>query len=69
VPGFTARYRIDTLVFFEITDDIRVAIDREKQIKGWGRRKKFLLIKGMNPSWKDPSGDWTAEISRPSASE
>jgi putative endonuclease len=69
LPGFTARYRIDRLVFFETTDDIRVAIDREKEIKGWRRRKKILLISGTNPSWRDLSGNWTAEIPRPSASE
>lgn len=69
VPGFTARYRIDRLVFFETTDDVRVAIEREKQIKGWGRSKKILLINRMNPSWRDLSGDWTVEIPRPSASE
>ena len=69
VPGFTARYRIDTLVFFETTDDVRAAIEREKQIKGWSRRKKILLITRMNPSWRDLSGDWRAEIPRPPASE
>jgi putative endonuclease len=63
VPGFTARYRIDTLVFFETTEDVRVAIDREKQIKSWRRKKKVLLINSMNPSWRDLSADWTAEIS------
>ena len=69
IPGFTARYRIDTLVFFEATEDVRVAIEREKQIKSWGRKKKVVLINRMNPSWRDLSGDWTAEIPRPSASE
>ena len=69
VPGFTTRYRIDTLVFFETTDDVRAAIEREKQIKGWSRRKKILLINRMNPSWRDLSRDWTAEIPRPPASE
>ena len=64
VPGFTARYRIDTLVFFETTEDVWVAIDREKQIKSWRREKKVLLINSMNPSWRDLSADWTAEIPR-----
>jgi putative endonuclease len=69
VPGFTTRYRIDRLVFFETTDDVRAAIEREKQIKGWSRSKKILLINRMNPSWRDLSGGWEAEIPRPSASE
>jgi putative endonuclease len=48
VPGFTAKYNIDRLVYFEATQDIQVTISREKQIKGWLRAKKIALIESMN---------------------
>jgi putative endonuclease len=54
-PGFTSRYHIDRLVYFEIFGSIRAAIRREKQIKGWLRAKKIELIESMNPGWKDLS--------------
>jgi putative endonuclease len=47
--SFTERYKMDKLIYFENTDDITVAIEREKQIKGWTRRKKVALIHTMNP--------------------
>ncbi len=53
VPGFTSRYNVDKLVFFEETSDVLAAIAREKQIKGGSRRKKIALIEGMNPEWRD----------------
>ncbi len=53
VKGFTAKYNIVKLVYYEIHEDIKEAIKREKQIKGWLRVKKEELIKTMNPSWKD----------------
>ncbi len=52
VPGFSSRYRIDRLVYEE-GSDIRAAIAREKQIKGWLRNKKVELIESMNPLWHD----------------
>ncbi len=55
---FTARYRIDRLVYFERFGDIRAAITREKQIKGLLRIKKMALIVSMNPEWKDLSETW-----------
>jgi putative endonuclease len=55
VAGFTSRYRIDRLVYFEETPDIRDAIAREKQIKGWVRSKKIALIESINPAWEDLS--------------
>jgi len=58
LPGFTSKYNITKLVFFEAGDDISVAIAREKQIKGWLRAKKIALIESMNPEWKDLSEDW-----------
>ncbi len=58
VPGFTARYNITRLVYFELTQDVEAAIAREKQIKGWLRRKKIALIESVNPEWKDLSNGW-----------
>jgi putative endonuclease len=58
IKGFTSHYNLDKLVFFECTDDITAAIAREKQIKGWLRKKKVALIETMNPKWIDLSKDW-----------
>ena len=55
VKGFTNKYNIDKLVYFEETNDISAAITREKQIKGWLRKKKIALIESVNPDWKDLS--------------
>ncbi|MFY9689195.1 MAG: GIY-YIG nuclease family protein [Candidatus Acidiferrales bacterium] len=51
--GFSARYNVNRLVYYERFGDIRNAIAREKQIKGWLRAKKIALIESVNPSWKD----------------
>jgi putative endonuclease len=61
VPGFTSKYRLDRLVYFEQHADIREAIDREKQIKSWRREKKETLIEDLNPKWRDLSLDWHPE--------
>lgn len=53
VPGFTKRYGIKLLVYFEVHGDIQVAIAREKRIKRWLRRWKLELIEGGNPQWRD----------------
>ncbi len=53
IDGFTKRYNITKLVYYEIYDDPTNAIKREKQIKGGSRRKKNDLIKGTNPKWED----------------
>ena len=53
VPGFTQKYNVDRLVYFEICSGIVVAIEREKQIKGWSRKKKQDLINSLNPEWDD----------------
>jgi len=58
VPGFTAKYNITKLVYYEETPDINVAIAREKQIKGWLRIKKIRLIEEQNPDWQDLAQDW-----------
>ena len=49
--GFTAKYDVTRLVYFEILNDVREAIAREKQIKRWRRSKKLALIESMNPIW------------------
>ena len=53
VDGFTKKYSIDKLVFFEIYENIEQAIEREKQIKAGSRKKKIDLIEKQNPIWKD----------------
>ncbi len=60
VEGFTRRYNIHLLVWFEIHDTMIAAIEREKQIKKWNRDWKVNLIQGMNPEWRDLSLDFTA---------
>lgn len=55
VPGFTTRYRVTRLVYFEQFADIRDAIAREKGIKGWLRSRKTRLIDSRNPTWEDLS--------------
>ena len=51
--SFTAKYNIDTIVYYETYNDIKIAIAREKQIKAGSRKKKIELIEKMNPEWKD----------------
>ena len=58
VVGFTSKYQITRLVYFEETFDVYVAIAREKEIKGWLRAKKIALIESMNPDWRDLSEEW-----------
>ena len=52
-PGFTKKYNIDKLVYYERFDHIEEAIKREKQIKGWLRKRKEELINSINPEWDD----------------
>ena len=53
VCGFSKRYRIDRLVYYEVFGQVRAAIAREKQIKAWSRKKKIMLIEANNPTWMD----------------
>ncbi len=53
VPGFTAKYHVNRLVYYEATPNVAAAIAREKQIKSWRREKKTALIEMMNPDWED----------------
>jgi putative endonuclease len=59
--GFTAEYGVDRLVHWESYGFVQQAIAREKQLKGWVRRKKIVLLEKTNPSWKDLSADWFRE--------
>ena len=55
VPGFTQKYNVNKLVYFEETRDVTAAIEREKEIKAWRREKKDALVRSVNPEWKDLS--------------
>ena len=57
IEGFTKRYNITLLVYYEVFSDIREAIAREEQVKDWRREKKIALIASMNPGWKDLSAE------------
>ncbi len=56
--GYTGRYNIARLVYYEEFRDINAAISREKQLKGWRRARKIDLIHTLNPRWRDLAGDW-----------
>ena len=58
IEGFTRDYDVDRLLYFENFQDVRNAIDREKQIKRWRREKKVRLIESNNPHWVDLSVGW-----------
>jgi len=58
VDSFTSKYDINRLVYFETFGDVHQAIAREKQVKGWTRRRKLALVESQNPTWRDLSDDW-----------
>ena len=58
VAGFTADYGVDKLMVYEMYGDVRDAIEREKQLKGWSRKKKIALIETENAQWRDLSEDF-----------
>lgn len=65
--GFSKKYKTKQLVYFESFEDVRDAINREKQLKGWRRSRKVALIESKNPKWSDLSRDWfqsTSEVLR-----
>src|SRR5271166_6758631 len=64
LPGFTARYNLTRLAYYECFSYPDEAIDREKEIKGWRRSKKMRLIESMNPHWYDLAEHWT-EVYKP----
>jgi len=59
VEGFTQKYNVTMLVYYEVTNDVHAALAREKQIKGWRRSKKVALVESMNLTWKDLSSEWS----------
>jgi len=58
IDGFTKKYHVHKLVYYEFTTDVRGALEREKQVKAWRREKKIALIESLNPKWKDLSLEW-----------
>ena len=58
LEGFTDQYNATRLVYWEMYDDVHLAISREKQLKGWRREKKMWLIQRFNPAWKDLAVEW-----------
>ena len=69
VEGFTKKYNITKLVYYEEINSILDAIAREKQIKGWLRVKKIALIESANPQWKDLSENWFEDVDSSLCSE
>jgi putative endonuclease len=58
LPGFTSRYEVTRLVYYETLTDVRAAIALEKKLKAWSRAKKIALIESDNTDWKDLSDGW-----------
>jgi len=58
IDGFSAKYNLNKLVYFEVTNSVEAALDREKQLKRWHRQWKINLIKGNNPDFIDLSAQW-----------
>ena len=58
VTGFAEKYKAHKLVYYDVTPEIKSAISREKEIKGWRREKKISLINALNPKWNDLSKSW-----------
>ncbi|MFQ5663006.1 MAG: GIY-YIG nuclease family protein [Terriglobia bacterium] len=58
IKGFTKKYSLTRVVYYETTTDVRAAIARKKHIQGWLRAKKIELIEPVNPTWKDLAADW-----------
>ena len=65
IPGFTRKYHITRLVYLERFADVREAIAREKEIKGWVRARKIRLIEERNPTWEDLAHRWVRKSRRP----
>ena len=59
--SFTAKYNMTRLAYFESTSDIRAAIAREKQLKGWLRKRKVGFVESVNPLWEDLSDAWSED--------
>src|SRR6185437_3258034 len=68
IEGFTKKYKVHRLVHYESYDHVMTAIGREKQLKGWRREKKIVLIEKMNPRWQDLAENWRREMLFPGQS-
>jgi putative endonuclease len=62
IEGFTKKYKVHRLVYYESYEHVMTAIRREKQLKGWRREKKIVLIEKMNPRWEDLAENWGREM-------
>jgi putative endonuclease len=62
IEGFTQKYKVHRLVYYETYDHVLTAINREKQLKGWRRGKKIALVEKANPRWRDLAEQWGREI-------
>jgi putative endonuclease len=62
IEGFTNKYKVHRLVYYETYDQVQRALGREKQLKGWRREKKIALIEKMNPRWQDLAENWGREM-------
>jgi putative endonuclease len=69
IEGFTKKYNVTRLVYFELTNDVEEAIAREKRIKAWTRAKRVDLIESMNPTWQDLSESWSEKADSSLCSE
>ena len=63
IPGFTKKYNVKRLVYYELTPSARSAFEREHQIKGWSRQKKLELVESVNAGWLDLSEGWFDPVS------
>ena len=62
IEGFAKKYNCTRLVYYQGFDDVHKAIAREKQLKGWARRKKIVLVESRNPRWQDLAEAWGAQM-------
>ena len=62
IEGFTQKYKVHRLVYYESYQYVQTAIRREKQLKGWRREKKIALIEKINPRWQDLAENWGREM-------
>lgn len=63
IRGFTQKYNVTKLVYFDYGNNVNAAIEMEKRIKGWTRQKKIRLIEEKNPKWEDLSAEWFSNFS------
>jgi len=64
IEGFTNKYNVHNLVYYEDVNDIQAALQREKQLKRWTRKWKLELIEKVNPAWRDLANDFNLEINK-----